>query len=90
MKNTSDLPDSKIHHVFVVLGSIEEKGMADAITFATTACLTDDKSLVLDDIYKAFDEEGIVYLAATSSKQLLYKFTRLVLKFRLEILKFSI
>ncbi|CAG9530935.1 unnamed protein product [Cercopithifilaria johnstoni] len=75
-KNASDLPDSKIHHVFVVLGSTEAKGMADSITFATTACVTKDESSVSADICKAFNEKDIVYIAATSSKQLLHKFTR--------------
>uniref|UniRef100_A0A0R3RIJ6 MMS1_N domain-containing protein n=1 Tax=Elaeophora elaphi TaxID=1147741 RepID=A0A0R3RIJ6_9BILA len=75
-KNTSDLPDSKIHHVFAILGSTETKGVADAITFATTVCVTNDKSLMSDDVYKAFDEKDIVYIALTSSIQLLHKFKR--------------
>ncbi|EJD75050.1 hypothetical protein LOAG_17733 [Loa loa] len=76
-KNTNNLPDSKIHHVFAVLGSTEAKGLADAITFATTACVTSDKSPVSSDICKAFGDKDIVYIAITSSNQLLHKFTKL-------------
>ncbi|KAL3994007.1 hypothetical protein ACH3XW_19960 [Acanthocheilonema viteae] len=74
-KNANDLPDSKIHHIFVVLGNIEAKGMTDAIIFATS-CVTNNKSPISDDIYKAFNEKDIVYIAVTSSEQLLHKFTR--------------
>ncbi|VDK80577.1 unnamed protein product [Litomosoides sigmodontis] len=75
-KKASDLPDSKIHHVFVVLGSAETSGMVDAITFATIAYVTIGKSPIPDDICRVFNEKNIVYIAVTSSRQLLYKFAR--------------
>ncbi|KAM3719764.1 Protein npp-24 [Dirofilaria immitis] len=75
-KSANDLPNSEIHHVFLVLGSIEGKGLDDTITFGITAITADDKSLISHHICKAFGEKSIVYIAVTSSKQLLYKFTR--------------
>ncbi|VDO38691.1 unnamed protein product [Onchocerca flexuosa] len=75
-KNANDLPDSKIHHVFLVLGSTETKGLDDAITFATTISITNDSYPVSDGICNAFDEENIIYIMTTSSKQLLHKITR--------------
>ncbi|VDK81742.1 unnamed protein product [Onchocerca ochengi] len=75
-KNANDLPNSKIHHLFLVLGSTEAKELDDAITFATTINITNDKSPISDGICNAFDGESIIYILATSSKQLLHKFTR--------------
>uniref|UniRef100_A0A915PK52 DNA helicase n=1 Tax=Setaria digitata TaxID=48799 RepID=A0A915PK52_9BILA len=75
-KDSNDFPDSKIHHIFRILGSTDSKGQQDAIIFATAANIVDEKFLTPDDINNAFDERDIVYVAATSSKQLVHKFTK--------------
>ncbi|KAK6103630.1 hypothetical protein QQG55_13240 [Brugia pahangi] len=74
-KHVDDLPDSKVHHVFAVLGNKEIKETADAIRYAATAYATNEK--VLDNhLMRDFNKKDIIYVAITSSKQLLHKFTR--------------
>lgn len=72
-KSADSLLSSKVQHVFRVVGSSEACGIEDAVMAAATIDVNDE---CIDGIYKAFGDRSIAYIAATSSKQLLSKFTR--------------
>ncbi|VDN34103.1 unnamed protein product [Gongylonema pulchrum] len=72
-KCSSDLLDSKLQHVFCVVGSTSES--EDCITMATTVMVSSDEcGICVSGVPSTFGEQHIAFVAVTSSKQFLTKF----------------